>query len=56
MPLSKKRMRERKRADRLGLTKPNVKPKTVRVYHNGRYQDIVVPEIDADGNPIPEYD
>ena len=42
MPLSHKRDRERKRL--LRLENKKVQPK------------VVVPELDADGNPIPEYD
>ena len=52
MPLSKARMRERKRQDRAGLTTSNVKPKTKRI--NGK--DYIVPDLDADGNPIPRCD
>lgn len=60
MPLSKERMRKRKRLDRLavrlnrfdadpsiGIVKPTL--------HNNNSANQVKPEIDADGQPIPEY-
>ena len=49
MPLSKERMRKRKRLDRLVKPKSNL---TVPVMPRPPYH---IPEIDADGNPIPEY-
>lgn len=58
MPLSKARMRARKKADRaykaygVGLTSPIVKPTQARVLVNGTYKMIDKPEIDADGNII----
>jgi len=60
MPLSKERMRERKKKDRAknrfdALNSPaqdtkDVKPK---MYMAG--VEIGIPEIDADGNIVPEY-
>ncbi len=75
MPLSKARMRERKRLDR-AKCQTYVKPKIVesvisgsditpiydpskhgtgdkvRFPFNGKYRVIVIPELDADGNPM----
>lgn len=72
MPLSKKRMRERKRKDRFDKqhsspyqanpVKPNIEDimranpvmsKSVRA--RLAVQAPRIPELDADGNPIPEY-
>lgn len=56
MPLSKKRMRDRKKADRAsGLTMDDVKPQ-VRVLDNGIYKMVAKPDLDADGNVMPEVD
>ena len=55
MPLSKAKNRARMREARLHNKEGGglVQPKTVKILHNGRYQDIVIPDIDADGNIIP---
>lgn len=47
MPLSKARDRERKRLTKARLESKQFQPKETKV--------IKQPEIDADGNPIPEY-
>ena len=61
MPLSKARMQARKRQDRAknrfdtGFTTAPVKPKQVdeEVYLD--YDLPARPELDADGNPMPDY-
>lgn len=53
MPLSKSRMRERKRQDRFDnrKSKQPVKPKYVTV----EAKRVEIPELDADGQVIPTY-
>ena len=74
MPLSKVRMRARKRQDRFDKqhsspyqanpVKPNVEDivranpvmsRSVRARLAVQAPDVVIPELDADGNPIPTY-
>ncbi|KKN71831.1 hypothetical protein LCGC14_0416850 [marine sediment metagenome] len=56
MPLSKKKDRERKQVERARIRLDNlldvapVQPETVRI----EGEDYIIPEIDADGNVIPE--
>ena len=64
MPLSKKRDKERKRLAR--LENKNVQPvplynpsihragDTVRILKFGKYHAITIPELNADGQPIPD--
>lgn len=49
MPLSKERMRKRKRLDRLVIVVKNVKPTSNLTIPKK-------PELDADGNVIPNWD
>ena len=66
MPLSKKRDRERKRIARLesAVVQPNIplynpythRPgDTVRIQQRKREVTVTIPELDADGQPIPEF-
>jgi len=62
MPLSKAKMRARKKYDRacklydVGLTMDDVKPALVRVLVNGTYKMVDIKEVDAEGNVLPDYD
>ena len=51
MPLSKKRMRERKRQDRLGLTL-NSTPQEIKPV---KPKEVDKPKFDADGYPLIDY-
>ena len=74
MPLSKVRMRERKKQDRAKIrfdirsSDGNVKPNIpfynpvihragdiVRVLKGKREVTIIIPRLDAEGNPMPDY-
>ncbi len=63
MPLSKQRMRARKRADRakIGFDGEIVKPKCLPIQpviqpRPAQYAQLLsAPELDADGAPIPDY-
>lgn len=52
MPLSKKRMRERKRQDRSNLVKPNIVKPTVSglIMDDNRILDVVSPSVRREGS------
>lgn len=56
MSLSKERDKERKRQARLEKlnSSPPFQPNTTTILLNGTYVDVPVPQLDADGEIIPE--
>ena len=48
-------MRSRRKKQVVRPSELNPVRPTVKILHGGKYIDVIKPELDADGNEIPEY-